>query len=175
MIQIETLTTITDCYQEFVEQLYISSFPPEERRNFKDLMHLCQSESRQTFNLIVKGGKPVGFLISWHLDDFVFLEHFAVDHHLRGRGIGKESIRLWLSMQQLPVVLEVEPPVHADQKRRISFYEQLGFRLYNVDYWQPPYSPEKSAVRLLLMGYGDIDVIKQLDAVTGKLRQIVYR
>jgi Acetyltransferases len=175
MIQIETLTAITDCYLEFVEELYNSSFPPEERRNFDELLRLCQNESRQAFNLIVKGGSPAGFLITWNLDEFIFLEHFAVDHHLRGRGIGKESIRLWLSGQHLPVVLEVEPPVHADQKRRILFYEQLGFLLYEVEYWQPPYSPEKNAVRLFLMSYGEIDVVKKLDGITAKLKQFVYR
>jgi len=174
MIQLVTLKVITDCYIDYLQQLYISSFASDERRNFEDLLLLCQNNPRHTFSLIVKSEVPVGFLISWQLDDFVFIEHFAVDHHLRGRGIGKDVIRLWLTQQSLPVVLEVEPPVHADQKRRILFYKQLGFRLYDIEYWQPPYSPEKQSVKMQLMSYGDIDVENQLTSIITQLRGYVY-
>lgn len=174
MIHLEIIKSITDCYQGFVERIYNESFPPDERRNYAELTDLCENNPRHTFNLIVKGEDPVGMLISWHFSEFSFIEYFAVDHHLRGRGIGKEVIRLWLSQQSLPVVLEVEPPIHALQQRRIAFYEQLGFRLWHVDYEQPPYSREKHPVKLLIMSYGDIDVEKRLSEIKRVLHTEVY-
>ena len=174
MIQLEVLTEITDCYNSFVKELYESTFPADERRNWDDLLTLCRSNPAHTFNLILKGEKPAGFLISWQLEDFVFMEHFAVDHHLRGRGIGKEVIRLWLSRQDSPVLLEVEPPVHADQKRRIVFYEQLGFRLHDVEYWQPPYSPDKHVLPMKLMSYGNLDVESRFAEIKRVLQSVVY-
>ncbi len=174
MIQVKVIKSITDCYPGFVERIYNESFPPDERRNYAVLVDLCVNNPKHTFNLIVKGEIPVGMLVSWRFSDFLFLEHFAVDHHLRGRGIGKDAIRLWLSSQSLPVILEVEPPIHNLQQRRINFYEQLGFRLWNVDYEQPPYSREKNPVRLLLMSYGDIDVGERLEEIKRILHKEVY-
>lgn len=174
MIRIETLTEITNRNLDYVKQLYVSSFPPDERRGFDELLRLIQECPRLTFNLIVKGDVPVGFLICWKLDDFIFLEHFAVDHHLRGRGIGQEVIRTWLSTLALPVVLEVEMPVHADQRRRVEFYQRLGFELYNVEYWQPPYSSDKRPVKMLLMGHGGIDVVGRLEIIKSALGKEVY-
>ena len=39
-----------------------------------------------------------------------------------------------------PVVLEVEMPTDEMSKRRIGFYERLGFELDNQVYHQPPYA-----------------------------------
>ena len=55
------------------------------------------------------------------------------------------------------VLIEVEKPTDDESRRRISFYEKNGFRLReDINYVQPPYSPEQSGVEMLLMTHGDV-------------------
>ncbi len=56
------------------------------------------------------------------------------------------------------MLIEVEKPTDDESRRRISFYEKNGFRLReDINYVQPPYSPEQSGVEItLLMTHGDV-------------------
>jgi hypothetical protein len=50
-------------------------------------------------------------------------------------------------------VLEVEPPVDEWTRRRIGFYERLGFHLNHFDYVQPPLREGRADLRLQIMSY----------------------
>ena len=76
-----------------------------------------------------ENGKVLGFLNFWELSDFVYLEHFAVDKNLRGKGLGSELIRKLSEIcAGKTIVLEAEPPeLNEFSSRRIEFYRRLGF------------------------------------------------
>lgn len=68
-------------------------------------------------------------------------------------------MRWFLASDSRPLVIEVEPPTDEMACRRIGFYERNGLRLWNdVEYVQPPYSPDRHAIELKLMTYGGISL-----------------
>ncbi|MGM9865461.1 MAG: GNAT family N-acetyltransferase, partial [Muribaculaceae bacterium] len=109
-----------------------------------------------------------GLVTVWEFDGFSYVEHFAVQPGLRGAGVGS-----WvLSQLREPVILEVEPAGSTPEaERRIRFYERNGFRVLDVQYVQPPYSPELPELELKLMLRGDIE---DIDAVIKTIHKNVY-
>jgi ribosomal protein S18 acetylase RimI-like enzyme len=89
------------------------------------------------------------------LPGFTFIEHFAIKESIRGKGIGSKAIRLITETKSPRVILEVEEPTDKLARRRIAFYKRLGFSVCKNTYWQPPYSPEKKKVKMLLMSFPD--------------------
>lgn len=137
--------------------LYTSSFPPEERRPWNDIVH-PESPFGPHLSIIEvtddSGNRRFGGLITiWEFDHIRYVEHFAVDETLRGSGIGAEILRRVLEASTKPLVLEVEPPEESNPMaaRRIGFYRRCGLELLDYPYIQPPYSPGLPSVPLLLM------------------------
>ena len=94
----------------------------------------------------------LGLLTTWHFEEFIYIEHFAIDPDLRSRGYGAEALKTFIAQQQCPIVLEAEPPTDELSTRRIRFYERCGLTLYDFPYIQPAYTPESNPVELRLMG-----------------------
>jgi len=133
-------------------ELYKSAFPPDERRDLEKQKALFGRAEYRLFTAVDEG-EMVGLLSLWEFGDFVFIEHLAVKEESRGRGAGTAIVEGYLAGRKRRVLLEVEPPRTAIQKKRISFYQKLGFILNTYDYIQPPYGPGKKPVPLLLMSY----------------------
>ncbi len=157
-----------------MRDIYESSFPTDERRYFESVLDLIKKDSEFEFYAVMRNGKPVGLFSSWHLGNFMFIEHFAISEKYRGWGIGQQILETWLAEQSLPVILETERPEDDLTRRRIEFYERAGFRIWSTDYLQPAYSFDKNPVPLLLMVHGDIDSNETLDGVRHVLYQKVY-
>jgi len=164
--------------RQFLE-LYTSAFPPEERRQYRDVGELqafIQSRS-PLFRIIVKtepdAGAILGFLTWWDFPQYAYVEHFAVRPDMRGAGLGTEMLAHLRSTTDKGILLEVERPEKGEiARRRIAFYERNGFEQHpEIEYIQPPYSPGMSEVPLLLMTAGNITLnASALDT----LRHYVY-
>lgn len=93
-----------------------------------------------------------GVMGVWELEDFVFLEHFAVPETLRGQGVGGRLMEALCARYPKPVLLEAEPPSQSPMAaRRVRFYERCGFHLNPYPYEQPAYSAQCAAVPLVVM------------------------
>ncbi len=152
--------TVKD-YPAFLK-LYNETFPADERRLFKNAEHVA--------NFVrMKGGKFAGFvyddggndflafLTYWKFENYVYIEHFAVDPAHRSKNIGRMMLNHLFGTVGENVLIEVEKPTDDESRRRISFYEKNGFRLReDINYVQPPYSPEQSGVEMLLMTHGNV-------------------
>lgn len=161
---------------DFIETVYIDSFPPDERREFETIKELL--ENNEAFNLlaILSDDQPVGLLSYWIWHDMAYIEHFAVDDKWRGSGFGAETLKLFLAQKGMPVVLEVEKPEDDFSKRRIGFYERLGFRLWPDHFYiQPAYAKDKNALELHLMTHGEIDLNISFEEVRDRLHIEVYK
>ena len=102
------------------------------------------------------------------------MEHFAIDASARNGGIGGESMKQFMALCDTPVVLEVEIPTEEMSKRRIGFYERLGYVLDNHVYFQPPYRPGEPSLEMRLMTHGKIDLSKSFEDVKNNLYRYVY-
>ncbi|MCS2918128.1 hypothetical protein NXW71_08215 [Parabacteroides merdae] len=65
-------------------------------------------------------------------------------------------------------------PTDEMSKRRIGFYERLGFKLDNQVYHQPPYREGGEWLEMRLMTYGDVDAEHSFELVKNCLHKNVY-
>jgi ribosomal protein S18 acetylase RimI-like enzyme len=118
-VQTATFASLYDLYQ--------SAFISIERRSYDGLMRELLEESQFHSLVFHKENEFVGFLNYWCFDQFWYIEHFAVEANLRNQQFGTEAMKLFLELTSLPVLFEVEMPENDFAKRRIRFYERLGF------------------------------------------------
>jgi len=158
---------------EDILSLYLTAFPPAERREFAGLIQQIGIDEC-IVNLILADQKVAGFIIVWDLEEFVFVEHFAVEPHLRKLGIGEETISSLRSQFQKTVFLETEIPHDELSRRRIGFYERNGFRKLGRAYFQPSYDGIKPEIELILMATANDFTEEELDLAIRKIRKKVY-
>ena len=145
--------TASPFWEPFVAT-YTQSFPIDEQRPTHDIARLMSDDSRFTAYAIIDAVNEqfLGLLTTWHFGDFIYIEHFALSPQYRSRGYGSVALRRFIQEHSCPVILEAEPPTDALTRRRVQFYERNGLTLYEHDYIQPPYTPERQPVPLRLMG-----------------------
>ena len=80
----------------------------------------------------VEDGRLLADVFVWQTEDFVYLEHFAVQPSLRGQGTGSRILRELLQGEK-PFILEIEPPEDALTCRRKAFYECNGLQAQPYD------------------------------------------
>jgi ribosomal protein S18 acetylase RimI-like enzyme len=133
-----------------IYDLYFSAFPANERRDYAGLkaqlkIHEC------SVSKILHGKQQVGLCIFWNFEDFVFLEHLAVEPAMRNLKIGEKVLTLLKTQFNKPLLLETEPPNDEIAKRRISFYIRNSFFILSRNYIQPSYDHVSPGVHLCLM------------------------
>ncbi len=130
--------------------LYISSFPENERRDLNSLNKLLESAPICLYE-ILHNNTFAGLITIWDFPTFLFIEHFAISTTLRGAGIGSKIINIITTNNLKPIVLEVEPPIDDIGKKRVEFYKRCGLQLSEELYIQPSYDGVKPEVELRLM------------------------
>lgn len=155
-------------------QIYIDSFPLDERREWQELKELL-TQRNFNFNKILDGGKLIGLITTWNLPDFVFIEHLAIHESFQAKGIGAKVLKQIIEVTQARIILEVEEPDSETAKRRIAFYERSGFSVCDNIYWQPPYSPGKNKVKMLLMSFPEPLNSKDFSKIKAQIYQHVYQ
>lgn len=168
------LTDAGDALLEQVKHTYEASFPANERRDFALLRELVKENPYFRMYALLRGETYVGFLTAWRFETFVYIEHFAIDEAARCGGIGAEAMRQFLASVALPVVLEVELPADELSRRRVGFYERLGFALDTHTYFQPPYHPGDEPLEMRLMYVGNVNMKEGFESVRKQLHREVY-
>ncbi|MET3113717.1 ribosomal protein S18 acetylase RimI-like enzyme [Pedobacter sp. CG_S7] len=154
----------------FIKDLYESTFPIQERREWTSLLSLLNHPAMQ-LDLICEEELPIGFIIWWKINDWLFIEHFAISPHIRGGGYGSTVMCYYMEKANGKIFLEVEPPFTIDAERRIAFYEKLGLSLLDVSYQQPSYVEKDVYYPMLLMGTTGK---KDFTALVAALKEQVY-
>lgn len=131
---------------------YLTSFPIEEQRPLSSIERLIVEEKRFKVIALLSHDAFIGLLTYWEFDSFVYIEHFAISPSYRSLGHGARVLTHFVRSHSLPIVLEAEPPTEATAIRRVQFYTRNGFVLYDYDYYQPPYAPDREGLSLCLMG-----------------------
>ena len=144
---------ISDEYFEKVYSLLKNSLPQVEMRTKRDQKNLISNEK---YKILVaeKENIFVGFMAIWDLNDFCFLEHFAVQPDMRGQGVGGEILKHLTKISDKKIILEVEPPSFTDYaQRRIDFYARNEFLFNDFEYFQPPLQKGADIIPLKIMSY----------------------
>lgn len=174
VIECRPVNDFSDPLLDKVENTYNDSFPEAERRDFSLVRELVKNDPRFVVYTLLKDHAYAGFLTAWRFASFIYVEHFAIDASARNGGIGGESMKQFLALCDAPVVLEVEMPEEEISKRRIGFYERLGYVLDNHVYFQPPYRQGEPSLEMRLMTYGEIDLNQSFEEVKTHIHRHVY-
>lgn len=174
VVECRSVKDVSDPVLDLIEKTYTESFPEVERRDFALVRRLIQDEPRFIVYALSRGAQYVGFITGWFFDGYTYAEHFAIDPAARNGGIGTEAMKQFLAFCGTPVVLEVEMPADEMSKRRIGFYERLGFKLDDHVYCQPPYRNGGEWLEMRLMTYGDVGLEHSFEQVKNCLHENVY-
>lgn len=130
--------------------LYNSSFPIIERRNLEQQVQVFRNSF---FNLIsfYKDDKYIGFLSFWNFSSYIYLEHFAVNEDLRGVGYGAIVLSELIKDTSKLIILEIDPIEDEQSRRRLSFYNKMGFVQNDFDYKVQSYQNKEEFYELIIM------------------------
>ena len=174
MIEIRNIKSEDSLYP-FIENLLVSSFPIQERRDIEDQRQLTNNSPIFYSNVVISDSYPIGVITYWDMEYFYYIEHFAIDEKHRNKGYGQETLSILKKTLKAPIILEAEVPADEISQRRINFYQRQGFILHDVPYLQPPYRNEDAWLPLKLMTYGKIDMANQYETIKNKIYKYVYR
>lgn len=153
--------------------LYERSFPLEERRTLA-FQKIIIKHVNYSFEVILHGEEFIGIILWWGFSDLRFIECFATIENIRGKGFGKKILEDFKSIDNRPIILEVELPDEKIKERRIQFYKRLGFNLNNYFYKQPPLYKGGLSVDLLVMSYPTPILREEFDNFIKKYHPIIY-
>lgn len=130
--------TINDPIYSKLNQLYEISFPLHEKRTAE---HQLTALKNDLYHLIcfIEQEELVGFVGLWDFADYVYIEHYAINSALRGKGYGTLLLETLLSETDKTVILEIDPVVDTVSEKRLRFYRKLGFVENAYPHEHPPY------------------------------------
>ena len=159
---------------EDLKQIYIGSFPPDERRDWKKMEELL-IQPNFILNQIFEDQLLIGLISVWNFQNFLFIEHFAIRKSKRGKGIGTQVLKQVIAEYPKTLIVEVEEPITGEARHRIAFYESAGFSVCKGIYYQPPYSPNKNKVKMLLMSFPERILQFEFDEIKKQIYREVYQ
>ena len=142
------------------------SFPLEEYRSYEGQKALLVKPAYRIY-AAKEEGEILGFAAVWQLENWLFLEHLAVNPQFRNRGIGAELLNF---LAEKRCCLEVELPETDIARRRIGFYQRNGFFLNDYPYVQPSLGEGRGPMPLSIMTSGRTISPEEFT----QLRQLLY-
>ena len=167
-------------YYPSVENLLISSFPADERRDVELQRQYADHHPKFTVYAVCEAEKFVGFFTLWRFEQFSYVEHLAVLKEFRNKGYGTLILQYIKEIITNPLLLEIEIPLTDQQVARKLFYEKNGFSKLDFPYFQPPYRAGGECISMHLMMYGkfnasdDVDFEKKVEQYVAKIYAEVY-
>ncbi|HBO22716.1 MAG TPA: GNAT family N-acetyltransferase [Providencia sp.] len=134
-----------------VNKLYDSAFPRYEQRSYQgrvsilghDDYHLYYFTDNEIF---------VGFIGSWKINDYFYVEHLAISPTLRGQGYGQVVLKQFCT-EVNNVILEIDPVIDEVSQKRLSFYQHCGFKQNSYQHTHPSYYPENEPHKLEVLTF----------------------
>lgn len=116
-----------------VKRLYLSAFPPEERRPLWHLWLLSRMREEVSLTAYYDDGDFCGFTLTVCSGKYLYISFIAVDPALRSKGCGAKILASLQAQHPYQALLvEVEAPEEGaenalQRQRRIEFYLRNGF------------------------------------------------
>ena len=146
------LKNINDENWNKIWEIYEESFPKHELRNIKEQKEAMNDDEETV----------VGIIFYWELEQFRYIEHFAVNPNLRGGGYGSKILEKICNDDKI-TILEIDPVVDEISERRLVFYERLGFKMNKFNHLHPPYKKGDKGHKLKVLSYERIISENQFD------------
>lgn len=146
------LRNVTGKFFSEAWSLYEDAFPAEERR-FIDAQEKMMLHNQYHVEVILNDSELIGILFWWAFNDLSYIEHFATSPDQRNKGYGKSILQNFIQNNPKPILLEAELPDSAINKRRLNFYQRIGFHLNDIPYSLPPIRLDMPPIELRILTY----------------------
>ncbi|MFA7084286.1 MAG: GNAT family N-acetyltransferase [Arcobacteraceae bacterium] len=146
-----TIDSIKHPYFKEAWHLYESAFPKNEKRTLYEQEQTLQKKE-YSFLALYEQKSFIGILGFWNIQEYIFIEHFAINPNLRGQNYGSKILTDFLHPLE-NIFLEIEPPLCLTTQRRLNFYENLGFIQNNIKHFQVPFRKNGSLLPLTLLSF----------------------
>ena len=157
-----------------IYDLMEEAFPESEYRTYENQKKLFEKKEYKVITEKNEDGEIIAFLAYWKFKEFYFIEHIAVSSKCRGGGIGSKIMRRFIESANMPIILEIEPPIDEISNKRRSFYEKLGFKFCEYEYFQMPLRENMDPMRLNIMSYPILVSITDFERFKKKIYENVY-
>jgi len=165
---------ITEKTFDEIFPLLEAAFPVTELREKEDQRMLLQEECYCLYGARKENGFAAVFAV-WEIEDFLYIEHFAVKEDCRNGGYGGMLLDRLLAEKGRPAVLEVEVPEEELTRRRVGFYERHGLIYNDYPYLQPPLRKGNALLPLRLMTKPEAIDEKTYERYKKSIYRIVYK
>lgn len=119
-------------YSSKIEELYINSFPKEERFSF-DILKECSKENNSDLYAILDDNTFIGMCYLVNCDNAYYLMYLAIEPNLRNKGYGSKILND-LKNKYKTIFLSIEYNEDIMSIKRKMFYLKNGFYETNKIY-----------------------------------------
>lgn len=132
------------------KDLYRVSFPIFEQRSESQQ---AQAFKNHKYKLLAFTEEHtfLGFIAYWQFDSYRYVEHFAINADLRGKGYGSRVLNEFTHSAPETVILEIDPIQDDVTEARWRFYEKCGFCKNPYTHLHPPYNKEAYSPHALVV------------------------
>ena len=152
MLQAIRILNADSPYYPLFQKAYEGSFPLNERRS-EAAQQAALDDGRYRLDAWLDDGRFIGFMGWWDFAPYRYVEHVAVAPESRSGGYGKSILEQWLASSAKPVLLEIEEPVDDLTRRRLGFYQRLGFIEIPGIHAQPNYQGGGPEARMQVLSW----------------------
>lgn len=172
MLQLISVSESQDLDDD-LKQIYLDSFPDNERREWKEMQQLLVHPLFNVFR-ITQNKVLIGIITYWKWHNLLFIEHFAIKGPARSQGAGSRILKQVIEQNHCTIIVEAEESDTEQAKRRIAFYQRLGFILCPQEYYQPAYSPMNDSIKMNIMSYPDLLTNEDFTVIKKQIYKEVY-
>jgi len=154
MDQLKVHSILNQEDQNFAEfwKIYSDSFPIIERRTLAQQTALFNKSGYQLKDYTTDN-HFIGFISYWKTKEFIFIEHLAISPEFRSKGLGNAVLKSFNKNTIKPIILEIELPSDTNTRRRLHFYESLGYKSNDHNHCQPPYHKGDEPIPMKILSF----------------------
>lgn len=150
MVVLHRIDSVSDKWYEEFYTIYSQSFPVYEQRDEKQ-QECAFNNTNYHLDCFIDDHKFLAFIAYWDFDNYIYIEHFAVNPEYRGENIGSNTLRNFIEDKKKMILLEIDPPVNEIAQKRLKFYEKLGFVSNPYSHHHPAYKKDYPPHELIVL------------------------
>lgn len=160
-------------YPQF-KDLYSTGFPVFEQRT-EEQQKTAFSCSQYSLTAYTDKDILTGFIAYWEFPTYIYIEYFAINRSLRGKGIGSRLLDKFISENSKIVILEIDPVTDEISSARLRFYQKCGFYQNDYPHVHPAYRKGFKGHPLIVLTTGRKITKDEYDLFNDDLNKIIMK
>ncbi|WP_165043159.1 GNAT family N-acetyltransferase [Dysgonomonas sp. ZJ709] len=172
--KVHLIKDINDKWYDIFRPIYSTSFPIHEQRDTAQQIKAFESD-RYSLECTIENSTLIAFIAYWEFEEYIYIEHFAVNDKLRGQNYGSLILHEFINKKEKTVLVEIDPLTDDISIKRLRFYERLNFNINEYDHYHPPYNKKYAPHKLVLLSHNHQISKEQYDAFYENMVEIIMK